>query len=346
MYRHLLVALDESELAVDVTAQALALARPLGARITFFHARPDFGATQDGALQRSLDPRGYAEGAAGHARAVLAKAEVAARAAGVPHGTLALTSDRPFEAIIEAAEARGCDLIFMASHGRRGIRGLVLGSQTHKVLQHTRIPVLVCTVERNAAGQEMKRAVGIIKDEHRSLAAVIHGLRHLAAQAREEGTPVDTGLLRAALHYIRTFPERLHHPKEEDWLFRRLRGRSAELDATLDLLEGQHRDGGCRFAGLEAALAALERDSGGIDGFAAALEDFAELEWEHMRIEETIVIPAAQDCLAERDWQEIAHAFAANGDPRLGAEPDAHFRGLFARILNLVAEQTGGTRGG
>lgn len=339
MYRHLLVPLDDSDLAVEVVAQALALARPLGAHITFFHARPDFGATQDGALQRSLDPAGFAAGVAGHARAVLAKAEVSARAAGVAYDTLAVTSDRPFEAIVEAAEARGCDLIFMASHGRRGIRGLMLGSQTHKVLQHSAIPVLVCTVESNATGQEMKRAIGIIKDEHRSLAAVIHGLRHLVAQVREQGVAADSGLLRAALHYIRVFPEALHHPKEEDWLFRRLRGHDDRLDATLSLLEGQHRDGGRRFAELEQTLAAFEQGRADIDGFATALEHFAELEWEHMSVEEKVVIPAAQARLSEHDWHEIARAFADNGDPRLGAEPDEQFRRLIARILNLVAEQ-------
>jgi nucleotide-binding universal stress UspA family protein/hemerythrin-like domain-containing protein len=337
MYSHLLVPLDDSELAVDVVAKALDLARALGARVTFFHARPDYGATSDGALQRALAPADFAAAAAGHARAVLAKAEVSARAAGVAHESLATTSDRPYEAIIEAAEERGCDLIFMASHGRRGIRGLMLGSQTQKVLQHTRIPVLVATVESNAVGRDMNTAVAIIKDEHRSLAAVIHGLRHLVQQVRNGAAP-DFALLRAALHYIRAFPETLHHPKEESWLFQRLRSCGAELEPTLATLEQQHRDGHQRFAELEQALDDFAQGRSGVEPFAKGLESFAEIEWEHMSLEEKVILPAAQAQLSETDWREIAQAFGDNGDPRFGAEPDEEFRKLFTRILNLAAE--------
>jgi len=70
--------------------------------------------------------------------------EEAARAAGVTCDSALVTSDYPYEAIIKGAEERGCDLIMMASHGRRGVEGLSLGSETHKVLMHTKIPVLVC----------------------------------------------------------------------------------------------------------------------------------------------------------------------------------------------------------
>lgn len=345
MYRHLLVPLDDSELAVDIVARAIDLARPLGARITFFHARPDYGATEDGALQRSLAPAEFAAVAEGHARAVLAKAEVSARAAAIAHDTLALTSDRPYEAIVEAAETCGCDLIFMASHGRRGVRGLMLGSQTQKVLQHTRIPVLVSTVESNAADREMKRAIAIIKDEHRSLAAVIHGLRHLVQDVRERGAPPDFKLLRAALHYIRAFPEALHHPKEEAWLFGRLRQRVPELVPTLDVLEKQHRDGALRFVALHGALDAFEQGRVGVGPFALALENFAELEWEHMSMEEKLILPAAQAHFDDADWDEIAQAFDDNGDPGFGAAPDGQFRRMFARILNLAAAPAGANAG-
>ena len=68
---------------------------------------------------------------------------MAARDAGVAYDSLVVTSDRPHEAILDAAEARGCDLIFMASHGRRGISGFLLGSETNKVLTHSKVPVLV-----------------------------------------------------------------------------------------------------------------------------------------------------------------------------------------------------------
>ncbi len=92
---------------------------------------------------------------AGEARAILAKAEVVARVAGVPYESAVMTSDRPHEAILHAAESRGCDLIFIASHGRRGIKGLMLGSQTQKLLQHATIPVLVSAIQSNLPEEHM-----------------------------------------------------------------------------------------------------------------------------------------------------------------------------------------------
>ena len=70
--------------------------------------------------------------------------ENVAKEAGIACDTVRATSDHPYEAIIKAAQDKGCDLIMMASHGRRGVRGLLLGSETHNVLTHTKLPVLVC----------------------------------------------------------------------------------------------------------------------------------------------------------------------------------------------------------
>ncbi len=113
-----------------------------------------------------------------------------------------MTSDRPYEAILGAAEARGCDLIFIASHGRRGIKGLMLGSETQKLLQHTTIPVLVSAVESNLPAAEIRAPLAVIRDEHRSLAAVIHGLEYVVRQARDGrgGAVVPAAAGDAALH--------------------------------------------------------------------------------------------------------------------------------------------------
>ena len=233
MYKHLLVPLDDSPLAVDTVRKAVAFARTLGASITFFHAQEDYASTSVGALQRVLAPAEFNDAVAGEARAILAKAEVVAREAGVAHRSLAVTSNRPHEAILEAAEAQACDLVFIASHGRRGIKGLVLGSQTQKVLQHATIPVLVSAVESNMPAGEAMAPLAIIGDEHRSLAAVIHGLEFLVREARAAGRPPSFPLLRAMLRYIDAFPERLHHPKEDAYLFRKLRERTSAFDDTM-----------------------------------------------------------------------------------------------------------------
>ena len=203
MYRHLMVPLDDSPLSSDAARKAVEFARVLGAKVTFLHAQEDYGTSGDGALDRSIWPARYKEQMAGDARAVLSKAEVVAREAGVDHDSVAVTSNRPYEAILEEAEARGCDLVFIASHGRRGLKGLVLGSQTQRVLQHTTIPVLVSAVESNLPPGELIRPLVTIGDEHRSLAAVVYGLEFLVREARDTRKPPSFDLLRAMLHYIR-----------------------------------------------------------------------------------------------------------------------------------------------
>jgi nucleotide-binding universal stress UspA family protein/hemerythrin-like domain-containing protein len=347
MYRHLLVPLDDSLLSADTVGRAVELARALGAKVTFFHARSDYGASSVGALERVMSPAAFNEHVAGEARAILAKAEVVARQAGVPYDSAITTSDRPYEAILAVAEARGCDLIFISSHGRRGLKGLMLGSETQKVLQHATIPVLVATVESNVRSIASVAPLAVIRDEHRSLAAVIHGLEHLVRRARETGSAPSFPLLRAMLHYIEMFPETLHHPKEDTYLFRKLRARTHEFDATLDELERQHAAGHAHVEELKQSIAAYEADpAGGFARFAAAVETFATGQSEHMALEAKVIVPAARKHLTESDWVEIGVAFAGNSDPRLSVDNDEEFRQLFARIMNLapVAAATSSAR--
>jgi nucleotide-binding universal stress UspA family protein len=115
---------------------AVAFAKATGAR-DLLHARADFGATDAGALVRVMSPNEFADQAAGNARALLAKAEADARGSGAAFESVAKTSDRPYEGIIDTARERGCDLVFMACHGRHGFKEVFLGSQTQKVLART-----------------------------------------------------------------------------------------------------------------------------------------------------------------------------------------------------------------
>jgi len=339
MYRHLMVPLDDSPLSADSVGRAVELARALGAKVTFFHAQADYGASSIGALERVMSPTAFNEHVAGEARAILAKAEVVARTAGVPYDSAVMTSDRPYEAILGAAEVRGCDLIFIASHGRRGIKGLMLGSETQKLLQHTTIPVLVSAVESNLPAAEIQAPLAVIRDEHRSLAAVIHGLEYLVRETRNGRGVPSFPLLRAMLHYIKAFPETLHHPKEDAYLFRKLRARTHEFDATLDELERQHVLGHAHVEELEQSIAGYETDpAGGFARFAAAVQAFATAQTEHMALEFKVIIPAARVHLTEGDWREIGAAFAGNSDPRFSVDNDEEFRQLFARIMNLAPE--------
>ena len=145
MFKHILVPTDGSSLSTNTVKKAIDFGREIGARLTFFFAKPEFPVTfyGEGALIDPTTPERFAEMASKQANQILDACEKAARDAGVTCDTLATTSDVPYEAIIEAANARSCDLIFMASHGRRGISGFLLGSETQKVLTHSTVPVLV-----------------------------------------------------------------------------------------------------------------------------------------------------------------------------------------------------------
>ncbi|MCF8197223.1 MAG: universal stress protein [Sulfuritalea sp.] len=145
MFKHILVPTDGSKLSAETVKRAVTFAKEIGAKITFFFAKPDYPVAfyGEGALIDPTTPDKFAEMAAQQAKEILGTHEATAKAAGVDCATTSSVSDIPYEAIIAAAEAAGADLIFMASHGRRGLSGLLLGSETQKVLTHSKIPVLV-----------------------------------------------------------------------------------------------------------------------------------------------------------------------------------------------------------
>lgn len=146
MFRHILVPTDGSKLAQDAVNKAVALAAESQARLTFFFANPDIESSVYGeaALLRTLDQEMLNRAINAKAQEILKQAQGVASSAGLANTqAIYVTSDEPYSAIISAAEAQQCDLILMASHGHRGVKGLLLGSQTQKVLTHSKIPVLV-----------------------------------------------------------------------------------------------------------------------------------------------------------------------------------------------------------
>lgn len=147
MYRHLLVPIDNTDLSTITVSRAIELARTLGARITFFHALPDHATMLrgDADVVRLTSPDDYVA-YEGRAWELLAEAESAGRAQGLTCDSTCAVSDSPYRAIVAAANEASCDLIFMASHGRRSNIGMMLGSQTLKVLINTEIPVLVSAI--------------------------------------------------------------------------------------------------------------------------------------------------------------------------------------------------------
>ncbi len=149
MVRHLLVPIDGSELSDQAVRAALALAKHSGARVTFFHVQPSYYGRVDVAIYGEglvLDPALSEQFSLANARfaaTILEKALDQAKTEGVEASSDTCVSPLVHEAILEAAERLGCDLIAMASHGRRGLAGLLIGSETQRVLTHARLPVLV-----------------------------------------------------------------------------------------------------------------------------------------------------------------------------------------------------------
>ena len=145
MFKHILVPTDGSPLSQETTRRAVSFAKEAGARITSFYAMPEFPVTYygEGALIDSTSPEQFAALAEQQAQEILGFVGKLCQEAEVDFSKQTSTSDVPYEAIIEAATQNDCDLIFMSSHGRRGFSALLLGSETNKVLTHSKIPVLV-----------------------------------------------------------------------------------------------------------------------------------------------------------------------------------------------------------
>ena len=143
MYHHILIATDGSELSARAVEHGVNLARAVGAKVSFLTVSEPFHVFSLDAEQIEDTAPEYKKHAEARAERTLASAAEVARTAGVNAETIHRWGEQPYETIIEIAEARRCDLIVMASHGRRGVSALLLGSETMKVLTHATRPVLV-----------------------------------------------------------------------------------------------------------------------------------------------------------------------------------------------------------
>lgn len=186
------------------------------------------------------------------------------------------------------------------------------------------------------------KAIRIIHDEHRSLAAVLHGMLYLVREIRLRGVAPNFTLLRAMVYYIDTFADRFHHPKEDAYLFRLLRLRHPDAALLVARLESEHRAGTEKIRTLEQAL---ERYAAGgqreFPAFAEAVQSYAAFHWDHMRTEEDELLPLARIHLTAGDWNEIDEAFTGHADPLLGASAGAEYDALFRRIVNLAPPPIG-----
>jgi len=180
-------------------------------------------------------------------------------------------------------------------------------------------------------------ALAIIREEHRTLSSVMHALEQLVREMLTRRVDADHALIACMLYYIDDFPERCHHPKEDEYLFRLLRERTSSADAVLDELQAQHVRSAQMMAYLQRSF--VHYLGGAPDGLrhcADAVESYAAFLGDHMEQEENRVLPLAEKYLQPGDWQAIDAAFRANQDPLRGEQLQQEFRKLKQRITNLL----------
>ncbi|HLX79111.1 MAG TPA: universal stress protein [Burkholderiales bacterium] len=146
MFKHILVSTDGSKLSLKAIKAATRLAKVTGASVTGVYViapyvRPAYG--EGVTYAGGISFKRYREVTEREARKALLAVEVEAKVAGIEYRAAMVIANNPWEGIIRTAKAKKCNLIVMSSHGRRGLSGLLLGSETHKVLTHCKMPVLV-----------------------------------------------------------------------------------------------------------------------------------------------------------------------------------------------------------
>lgn len=180
-------------------------------------------------------------------------------------------------------------------------------------------------------------ALSIIQDEHQSLAAILHAIRHMIKEIGAGRLQPDFRLLRAMVHYLDAYPEKKHHPKEDKYLFALLKKRTTEGADAMARLEQEHAVGDVRIKALETALhqyASGARD--GFDAFSQAFQQFAEFYRNHMILEEHEILPLVKKYFTAEDWAEAAAGFRDNADPMGGTgEPSTHedFQRIFSKLV-------------
>lgn len=174
----------------------------------------------------------------------------------------------------------------------------------------------------------------IIRDEHSSLAAMLHSMRMMVERGPRDNPEQFFDVLRAMLFYIDEFPERMHHPKETQLLFPRVKQAAPSVAQALEQLEHDHTKGEAEVRDLLIQLVAWEvLGEARMPLFVEQCKRYVNFYLDHMRLEETVIFPAAEQFLTDADWKELDAAFGNNRDPLSGKyPPDPAYARLFTRI--------------
>jgi len=188
-----------------------------------------------------------------------------------------------------------------------------------------------------------RESLRIIHDEHDALSAMLRSIGMMVDRGPGNDPENFFDVLRAMLFYIDEFPERLHHTKESELLFPPVARLAPETREAIDKLEKDHQHGESAVRELQHLLLAWELIGEARRGaFDAAAKRYLAFYLEHMRLEETVILPVAQKVLSDADWDELDAAFATNCDPLTGKYPrDPAYDRLFTKIVSQAPAPIG-----
>ncbi|MFZ6861780.1 hemerythrin domain-containing protein [Undibacterium sp. Ji67W] len=179
-------------------------------------------------------------------------------------------------------------------------------------------------------------SVDIIQHEHEHLSAVIQGMLYFVRGIEKGGPAPDLKVFRAMLYYISEYPEKVHHPKEDKFLFAKIKERTHQLDAELDALTDQHTKGELLAHQLQDALLRYEfMGAEAFPHFHNLVEQYVKFYYAHMSTEEKTIIPVAKQVLNINDWQDIDQAFIKNRQQLDDAGERYRYEQLFSMIVNI-----------
>jgi len=182
-------------------------------------------------------------------------------------------------------------------------------------------------------------ALNVISEEHRNLWRLASAIEVVAGSI-EQDQSVDSEFFNSVFDYLEHFVDHSHHPKEDDFLFRLLRLRSAEAGPIIDRLAADHHEAPDELVTLRAQLAAATNPAA-IGSFVAGLKSYAAMQKQHILAEEKELLPLARAALTAEDWREIDAAFLANDDPLFGSKARAEYGALFHRLVSLAPDSIG-----
>ncbi len=190
----------------------------------------------------------------------------------------------------------------------------------------------------------MRPSMRVLRTEHHALKGIARILK-MDGEIVAGGGEIDTGVLRDVVEYLREFPNRIHHPKEEAFLFKALRARDPEAAGLLDRLDHDHDVEKQKVEALSVAVESFDRgEDGAGERLAEAASGYGEFLESHITLEDEEAFPLAERVLTEEDWKPIDAAFAVNRDPLAGVQGEAEasrFRSLHRRIMQLGAPPIG-----